>query len=111
MWATLIVYEWLTLLAHWSPVQSGSVGLIRILEFSLTGFITQVVRFFAHRSQSTMFYLLWHTRGILIHLHAVRFCAHCSHPTMFYLLWHTCGTLSHLYVVRFCAHRSQSTMF
>ena len=45
VWATLVVYEWLTLLAYWSPVQSGSAGLIRILEFSLTGFITQVVRF------------------------------------------------------------------
>ena len=43
-------------------------GLIKKLEFSLTGFITLGVRFFAHCSQSTMFYLLWHTCGTLNHL-------------------------------------------
>ena len=44
------------------------LGLIRILTFSLSGFKTQVVRFCAHCSQSTMFYLLWHTCGTLNHL-------------------------------------------
>ena len=47
--------------------------LFRILEFSLTGLLTHVARFFAHRSQSTMFYLLWHTRGTLNHLHVIRY--------------------------------------
>ena len=111
VWATLVVYEWLTLLAHRSPVQSGSVGTDENIGIQLDRFYNTSCQICAHHSQPTMFYLLWHTCGILIHLHAVKICAHCSQPTMSYLLWHTCGTLNHLYVVSFCAHRSQSTMF